>query len=158
MARANAARLASAEAERATEKDTPTAPNERLSAGLPATEAFLEVWHASEARRHLGRKLERMRRNAGLTQAELARRMGKNQAFVARMESGRGDMPKAESIALFATQCGYATAYAFVEPSGDDAGLTLHDLQPIGQSAAIAARLEAVRDIDLEERAAPAKA
>ncbi len=158
MSRQSAARLA--EAERAAASDSTTATNERLSAGLPATAAFLEVWRASEARRHLGRKLERMRRNVGLTQAELARRMGKNQAFVARMESGRGDMPKAESIALFAAQCGYATAYAFVEPTADDVGLTLHDLQPIGQSAAIAARLEAVRDIDLETRTArtPAKA
>ena len=121
---------------------------ERFSRGLPVSEEFKQAWRKSAARRELGRKLEGMRRRAQLTQAQLAERMDKDQAFVARMESGRGDIPKAENIALFAAQCGFATAYAFVEQAPDNA-LTLRDLQPIGQSAEIAAELEAVHDVKL---------
>lgn len=130
-------------------------PEEHFSRGLPVTDEFLEVWRKNAARREIGRKLERMRRDANLTQAELAARMGKDQAFVARMESGRGDMPKAENIALFADRCGFATAYAFVALAPDD-GMTLHELQPICQDEEAASKLQAVHDVRLPGRAAAA--
>lgn len=118
-----------------------------FSAGFPVTEEFVTVWRQTEERRETGRRLERMRRDANLTQAELAKMMGKDQAFVARMESGRGDMPKAKNIALYATNCGYATAFAFMK--ADETDLTLHELQPIGQSDSIHDQLEQVHDVHL---------
>jgi transcriptional regulator with XRE-family HTH domain len=118
-----------------------------FSKGLPVTEEFKQAWRKSLARREVGRRLERMRRAAGLTQSQLAERMGKDQAYVARMESGRGDMPKAENIALFASRCGFATAYAFVEL--ESGGPVLHELQPIDQSDEVAAQLETVHDVSL---------
>jgi transcriptional regulator with XRE-family HTH domain len=119
-----------------------------FSRGLPLTPEFEEAWERTAARREIGRKLEQMRRNANLTQAELASRMGKNQAFVARMESGRGDMPKAENVALFAHHCGFATAYAFIDVSEGEP-LTLHELQPIRQSEVVTATLETLHDVVL---------
>lgn len=120
-----------------------------FSKGLPVTEEFERAWRKSLARREVGRRLERMRRAANLTQSELAERMGKNQAFVARMESGRGDMPKAENIALFAAHCGFATAYAFVELEPGSA-VRLHELQAIDQNEEVTAKLEAVHDVELQ--------
>lgn len=121
---------------------------ETFSQGLPVTAEFEKAWRDSAERREMGRTLERMRRGANLTQARLAELMGKDQAFVARMESGRGPMPKADSIALYATKCGFATAYAFVERvSGKK--LALRELQPIAQDEEIAADLESVHDVAL---------
>jgi len=130
----------------------PKATEEEFSRGLPVTNEFLKEWRRTAERREIGRKLEEMRRNADLTQHRLAELMGKDQAFVARMESGRGNMPKSENIALFADACGFATAYAFVEIAQDD-GLTLHELQPIGQSPEVATEMEAVHDVALPTRA-----
>lgn len=131
--------------------EEPHEEQERFSRGLPRTPEFDAVWQRQAARRSLGRRLEQIRRAAGLNQTELAERMGKDQAFVARMESGRGDMPKAENVALFAKHCGYVTAYAFVE-RGEDDGLTLHELEPIGASVDVAAELAKVHDVTLLDR------
>lgn len=117
-----------------------------FSDGLPITDEFRAAWLKAAERRELGRTLEKMRREKGYTQAELAARMQKDQAFVARMESGRGNMPKAENIALYARSCGYETAYAFVASSDDK--LTLHELQPIGASR-LADALDTLRDLEL---------
>jgi transcriptional regulator with XRE-family HTH domain len=126
-----------------------TAAETAFAEGLPKSDEFLREWERTAERRQLGRMLEQMRRDKGYTQKELAGLMGKDQAFVARMESGQGDMPKAENIALYAEHCGFATAYAFVEQS--DRGLTLHEMQPIGRSR-IAGNLEQVHDIELSIR------
>jgi transcriptional regulator with XRE-family HTH domain len=120
---------------------------EVFSEGLPQTDEFMEAWRKSAERREIGRRLEKMRRDAGITQVELANKMGKDQAFVARMESGRGNMPKAENVSLFATHCGFFTAYAFVEPTKGQ--LMLHELQPIGQSKDVNAELEEIHDVYL---------
>ena len=126
---------------------SPKSDANRFSEGLPVTEEFMDVWRQTEERREIGRRLEKMRRDAELTQVALAERMGKDQAFVARMESGRGDMPKAKNIALYAAECGYATAIAFVKAHDND--LTLHGLQSIGQSENVHDQLEKVHDVAL---------
>lgn len=119
-----------------------------FSRGLPITPEFEEAWQRSAARREIGRKLEQMRRDANLTQTKLAALMGKDQAFVARMESGRGDMPKAENVALFAHHCGFATAYAFIHVAEGEP-LKLHELQPIQQSQDVSETLETLHDVVL---------
>ncbi|MGI9333985.1 MAG: helix-turn-helix domain-containing protein [Gammaproteobacteria bacterium] len=120
-----------------------------FSKGLTATPEFQRAWRDGQERRAIGRALERMRREAELTQMELAKKMDKDQAFVSRMESGRGPMPKAQHIALYAEQCGFMTAYAFLARQHNDDGLTLHELRPIAQDEESAAELEAVRNVPL---------
>lgn len=123
---------------------------QEFSEGLPLTEEFREAWRKNTERREMGRRLEKMRRDANLTQVELAGLMGKDQAFVARMESGRGDMPKAENVSIFAANCGLATAYAFME--ADQGQLTLHELQPIRQRDEIHDAMEDIRDVRIPSR------
>ena len=53
----------------------------------------------------LGRTLARRRLEAGLTQAEVAARIGTNQSAVSRLESGR-TMPSTEAIDRFALAIG----------------------------------------------------
>jgi transcriptional regulator with XRE-family HTH domain len=120
-----------------------------FSRGLERTPEFDQAWTESRERREVGRALDRMRRDAEHTQAELAQLMGKDQAFISRMESGRGPMPKAQHIALWARHCGFMTAYAFVAKEGNDDGLLLHELMPIAQEEDEAAELESVRDVVL---------
>ncbi|WP_068809500.1 helix-turn-helix domain-containing protein [Thauera phenolivorans] len=67
----------------------------------------------SEPRRDLALALVGLRRNAGLTQTELAGAMGKDQAFVSRMESASGAFPSAASIEAYAQACNAAVAYVF---------------------------------------------
>ena len=67
----------------------------------------------SEPRRALALALVGLRRNAGLTQSELAAAMGRDQAFVSRMESPVGAVPSASSIEAYAQACRAAVAYVF---------------------------------------------
>lgn len=67
----------------------------------------------SGPRRDLALALVGLRRNAGLTQTELAAAMGKDQAFVSRMESATGAFPSAASIEAYAQACNAAVAYVF---------------------------------------------
>jgi transcriptional regulator with XRE-family HTH domain len=122
-----------------------------FSEGMVRTPEFDQAWVESQERRMVGRLLERMRRDANETQASLAAKMGKDQAFISRMESGRGPMPKAQHIALWARHCGYMTAYAFVaKDEGDDHdSLRLHELMPIAQGESETVTLQAVHDVAL---------
>lgn len=121
-----------------------------FSEGLVRTPEFDQAWAESQERRRVGRLLERMRRDADETQASLAAKMGKDQAFISRMESGRGPMPKAQHIALWADHCGYMTAYAFVaKDEANSDSLRLHELMPIAQGEREAATLKAVHDVVL---------
>ena len=122
---------------------------EELSDGLPKSPEFEKRWRETKERRDLAWSLVKMRRAVGLTQNELAKRMGKDQAFVSRMESATGSMPKAQHIALYAKHCGYMTAYAFVEMP-KDYDVTLHELRSIGQSLPEMALLNAIRDVPIE--------
>lgn len=54
-----------------------------------------------EPKRHIGTTLARARRRQGLTQAELANRMGRDQTYVARVEGGKRD-PRWETVMDFA--------------------------------------------------------
>lgn len=54
-----------------------------------------------EQKRHIGRILAARRELLGLTQTELARRMGKAQSFVTRLEGGKRD-PRWETLLEFA--------------------------------------------------------
>lgn len=65
-------------------------------------------------RHRLALALVAMRRLAGLTQKQVAAAMGRDQAYVSRMESSRGPMPRATSIEAYATACHANAGYIFV--------------------------------------------
>jgi transcriptional regulator with XRE-family HTH domain len=68
-----------------------------------------------------GEVIRRARRRAGLSQAELARRLGTKQPVVARWESG-ARAPTLETVARAVEACGLALDVAVVERDpGEDA-------------------------------------
>jgi ribosome-binding protein aMBF1 (putative translation factor) len=74
---------------------------ERLLAD-PATKA---EYDAQAQEFEIAEALIRARQRAGLSQAEVARRMGTTQSVVARLESGRS-MPSAASLSRYAAATG----------------------------------------------------
>jgi DNA-binding XRE family transcriptional regulator len=54
-----------------------------------------------EPKRHIGEILASERQRHGLTQAELAKRMGRDQTYIARVEGGKRD-PRWETVLDFA--------------------------------------------------------
>lgn len=62
---------------------------------------YREAYQALEPEFELARSLLRARRRAGLSQAELARRMGTTQSVVAKLESGRS-LPSTRTLHRYA--------------------------------------------------------
>ena len=58
-----------------------------------------------EPKRHIGAILARERQRQALTQAELAKKMGRDQTYVARVEGGKRD-PRWETVQDFARALG----------------------------------------------------
>ncbi|MDI6710282.1 MAG: helix-turn-helix domain-containing protein [Thermoanaerobacterales bacterium] len=67
--------------------------------------AFKEAWDSFSLEYELAGLLIRLRNEAGLSQAELARRVGTTQSAIARMESGKV-IPRLESLNKIARACG----------------------------------------------------
>ena len=77
--------------------------------------------------------LVEMREDAGLSQTELAKLMGKDQAFVSRMESAT-QQPKGATISLYAKHCGgKRVGYVIFEGNEDGDGITVHRMSEIGR-------------------------
>ncbi|HHW40442.1 MAG TPA: helix-turn-helix transcriptional regulator [Syntrophomonadaceae bacterium] len=66
---------------------------------------FQKAWDSFELEYKLADLLLKMRSEAGLSQAELAKRVGTTQSAIARMESGKV-IPRLESLAKIAAACG----------------------------------------------------
>jgi transcriptional regulator with XRE-family HTH domain len=68
--------------------------DERLEPGLPLLPGFREMAlrRMSEERRRLVAELTAQRQSAGLSQTEVAARMGTSQSAVARLETGGADV------------------------------------------------------------------
>lgn len=67
--------------------------------------AFKEAWKDFDFQYVLASLLIRLRSEAGLSQAELAKRVGTTQSAIARMESGKV-IPRLESLRKIARACG----------------------------------------------------
>lgn len=121
-------------------------PAERKIGSPPPDETpeFAKRWAETANRRALSRALILLRRHAEKTQKELADAMGKDQAFVSRMESATAPWPKAEYIALYAQHCGYLTGYAFVDADRETGHVTLHDMTAITRGKYAVEVMEAV--------------
>jgi transcriptional regulator with XRE-family HTH domain len=97
-----------------------------------------------------GRLIREARRLGGLTQAELARRLGTTQSAVSNWERGR-DTPRVDTLARILEACGFEADMTFRRL--DDV-----DRTQIRENLAMtpAARLESVRNVsELRARAQP---
>ncbi|MBE3588699.1 MAG: helix-turn-helix transcriptional regulator [Thermoanaerobacteraceae bacterium] len=66
---------------------------------------FKKAWDELELEYRISGLLIKLRNEAGLTQAELAEKIGTTQSAIARMESGKV-IPKLDSLARIAMACG----------------------------------------------------
>lgn len=85
-----------------------------LKAELLANPAVRQVYDAQALELDLARELIAARTKAGLTQGDVAARMGTTQSVVARIESGRGT-PSMRTVQRFASAVG-ARAVVRMEP------------------------------------------
>ena len=66
---------------------------------------FKQAWDSFELEYNLADLVIKIRSEAGLSQEELAKRIGTTQSAIARMESGKV-VPRLESLAKIASACG----------------------------------------------------
>lgn len=71
----------------------------------------------------LAGSLRLLRRRSGLTQAELARRLGTTQTAIARLEAGR-QSPSLRTLEHYARATGFGLELGFVRTAGPDARRT----------------------------------
>jgi len=77
----------------------------RLKKKWQADSEFREAYDALKPEFHLARRLIAARNRSGLSQAEVARRMGTTQSAVARLESGQR-LPAMSSLQRYANAIG----------------------------------------------------
>jgi predicted XRE-type DNA-binding protein len=89
------------------ERGEPGEPAEPSGLPLPLLPGFREmaIRHMSAERRRLVRELAEHRRSAGLSQTEVAARMGTSQSAVARLEAGDADV-RASTLERYAAAIG----------------------------------------------------
>ena len=78
----------------------------KVKAGLLKDKATREAYHALEDEFAIAHELIAARVKAGLTQSEVAQRMGTTQSVIARMESGRA-LPSLRTLSRYAQAIGY---------------------------------------------------
>ena len=87
---------------------------EALHAELVASNPpFARAWAASAAKRSVALALVGLRREAKLTQAEVAARAGWDKGFVSRLESALGPVPNTATLSRYAQACGATANVAF---------------------------------------------
>ncbi len=89
-----------------------TIPFEKIAAEWRKDPKFMREYEALEEEFALATALIRARSDAGLTQAELAERMGTTQSAVARMEGGKG-RPSTTTLAKVAKATGTRLRVSF---------------------------------------------
>lgn len=91
----------------------------RLAAMSPEERVrYEEAYVETRQDRELGQLIYDLRTEAGLTQAELAKRMGTSQSAISRLEEGAGAPPKLETLLRLADALGRGLRISF--PYGDD--------------------------------------
>lgn len=85
-----------------------------------------KLWDETEPRRRMSMMLIGLRKAASLSQKQVAERAGWDKAFVSRLESARGSIPDATTVARYAAVCG-ATAGIVVGQQSDSGYLHIID-------------------------------
>jgi len=75
--------------------------------------AFRLEWESRRMAAEIGKLTRKMRKEAGLSQAQLAERMGVSQPFVARMETNPDRVPTLDTVARVAEACGRRMVLSF---------------------------------------------
>lgn len=78
----------------------------------------------------IGQTVRKLRKEAGLTQGQLAYRMDSTQPAIARLEGG-GSLPSLETLVSIAHACDREFVYGFVQSA--DEKLSLHDVESAGR-------------------------
>jgi transcriptional regulator with XRE-family HTH domain len=140
----------------APEKKPYVAVRERIFDEVPQTR---ELWDAAAAKRRLSGMLARIRKEAGLTQKDVAERAGWDKGFVSRLEGAAGGVPDAETVARFAQACEATVGLVVGRQEGADHFHVIDAMTMPGQGDRDGAGpLERLRDSDLalaEEVALP---
>jgi transcriptional regulator with XRE-family HTH domain len=74
---------------------------------------FRKLWEASAPKRAIAIALVRMRKQAKMTQSELAERANWDKGFVSRLEGANGPMPDTATLARYAKACQHAVGVVF---------------------------------------------
>ncbi len=96
------------------------AAHEAQAAGIRAHPGFRSVSDEFDIEYDVARQMQAARTQAGITQAELARRMHTTQSVVSRIESGVN--VSIETLARFAEACGSRLRVQMVRESGTGYG------------------------------------
>lgn len=102
--------------------------------GFEPTDEMRATWRQTAARRRLAEALVRIRSGAHLSQAEVARRMDRDRAFVSRMESATGSPPKQETIAAYARACGMELGLVFRPLDGTRSAVAVRTQAPAAKA------------------------
>lgn len=97
--------------------------------------AFAEGSAIYDLVNHVAGSLKEMRRQAKLTQAQLAEKLGVSQGWISQIESGLPDhAPSLETVARFALACGFVAQVSFT--SEGSAGTARGPQHPFGAAFA----------------------
>lgn len=94
-----------------------TIPVETVFAEWRKDPEYVREFEAQREEFELAQLFIRARNEAGLTQTELAKRMGTSQAYVARLESGR-ENPSTRTLQRFAAATGHRVVIGFEQMAG----------------------------------------
>ena len=84
--------------------------------------AFRLEWESRATAAAIARRVQRLRTAAGLSQAELANRLGVSQPLIARLESEHPDrVPTFDTVARIAEACGRRLVVSFPRREGTGA-------------------------------------
>ncbi|MBS0380674.1 MAG: helix-turn-helix transcriptional regulator [Proteobacteria bacterium] len=82
---------------------------------------YRRLWEATAPKRAIALALVRLRKQAQLTQSDVAQRAGWNKAFVSRLEGAGGSIPDTTTLARYAEACGRSVGLVFLDVEADQA-------------------------------------
>jgi transcriptional regulator with XRE-family HTH domain len=81
---------------------------------------------------HVGTRIHKLRQERKMSQQDLARRIGVNQSFISKMESGEQINPNAETLKRLARALGCTTDYLVGMYEDEDSELLAAALAMVG--------------------------
>jgi transcriptional regulator with XRE-family HTH domain len=112
-----------------------------------ARPSLRRLWDANHSRRSIVLALVRLRKQANLTQKELAEKAGWDTGYVSRLESASGGIPDLGTITRYATACDRSVGLMFGTVS--PAGIHIEDAVTLSSSQPVSAGFEQMRHMDV---------
>ena len=82
---------------------------------------YRRLWEASAPKRAIAIALVRMRKQARMTQSDVAQHAKWDKAFVSRLEGAAGPVPDTATLARYAEACGRSVGLVFLDVEADQA-------------------------------------